>query len=119
MRAFFVAVAALAVVLVASCGHPAAVGFPDSRLAEAIREVIGIEGRAIDRSDLRRLIELTAIDRGIVRLDGLEWCENLVYLDLGENHISDLTPLSGLRKLETLVLRSNRVTEASSLAGLT
>ena len=42
----------------------------------------------------------------------------LKYLDLGDNSITDITPLSHLLQLETLNLSDNNITDASPLYGL-
>jgi Leucine-rich repeat (LRR) protein len=41
----------------------------------------------------------------------------LTIVDLSNNHISDLTPLAGLKKLRTVTLTHNDVTDISPLVG--
>ena len=52
-------------------------------------------------------------------LIGLELATNLTELRLGNNGITDISPLSGLTNLRTLGLGRNSVTDISPLAGLT
>ena len=55
----------------------------------------------------------------ITSLEGIENCSNLTHLNLGLNSISDLTPLSGLTKLEDLALDQNYIlSDISALANL-
>ena len=55
----------------------------------------------------------------ITSLEGIENCSNLTRLNLGLNSISDLTPLSGLTKLEDLALDQNYIlSDISALANL-
>lgn len=53
------------------------------------------------------LTSLTAPNRGIADLDGLEFAENLTDLWLSHNQISDITPLAGLANLMNLFLHNN------------
>ena len=50
---------------------------------------------------------------------GLETAINLARLDAWGNHISDISPLAGLVKLQTLWLEQNNVTDISPLSALT
>ena len=71
------------------------------------------------------MIDLSARNASIGDLTGLEFAINLTTLDLGENSISDITPLQVLRaltnstNLTTLNLESNRISGIEELAGLT
>ena len=69
-------------------------------------------------SDMRKLTELTAEERGISDLTGLETATNLVNLNLMDNHISDVTPLANLTQLTELWLNGNDITDISALADL-
>ncbi|MGX7111552.1 leucine-rich repeat domain-containing protein [Gemella cuniculi] len=57
--------------------------------------------------------------RGIKNISGLEKAINLEYLELGENEITDLTPLTNLNNLKHLSLFRNRITNVEPLANLT
>ncbi len=89
--------------------------------------------RPIYASDLAQLTDLEASNRGIASLNGLEHAVNLRSLNLANNQISSLDPLTrrtstrdedagaalGLSRLETLVLDNNRISDLSPLSLLT
>lgn len=89
--------------------------FPDSNLEASVREAINIPNRSIYRPDLASLTALTAHKRGISDLTGLEYCINLVLLDLGENNINDISALAGIPNLEFLILSGNNISDISAL----
>ena len=95
------------------------VTFPDLNLEAAIREAIGKPSGDILQSDLAGLTTLSADDRSIADITGLEHCTNLTELDLRDNQISNLSPLSGLTNLTDLDLQRNQISDISPLAGLT
>ena len=86
--------------------------FADSALQSAVAEAAAAVGSARD------LVSLSAKDRGIADLDGIEQLARLEVLDLYGNEIRDLSPLEGLRRLRYLDLGSNRVEEVTALASL-
>ena len=96
-------------------GTPGAVTAPvfaDSALQSAVEQA------ASETGDAAGLVSLTAKDRGIADLGGIEGLTQLQVLDLYGNEIRDLTPLAGLQRLRYLDLGSNRVEEVSALASL-
>lgn len=111
----------LAIVLLAS-GCPATPGttvfFDDPQLERAIRKELDHPFGLLTRDDLKELRSLNARGMGIWSLKGIEFCENLTWLDLDTNNISDLTPLANLTNLMILNLDSNEIFELSPLAGL-
>jgi Leucine-rich repeat (LRR) protein len=60
--------------------------------------------------------ELSSSD--IVRLDGIEFCIHASTIDLSENRIVDLSPLTGLKQLEELNLADNRIAIIDDLYNL-
>lgn len=92
---------------------------PDAGLEAAIRDEIGLPAGDIHRSDLFSILDLTAGERGISDLTGLEHCINIAVLDLHKNDIADIAPLSGLTRLTNLNVDDNSVSNISPLAGLT
>jgi len=92
---------------------------PDPALETAIRDELGIPSGPITDTDLAVLTSLDAYNKGITDLTGLEYCLNLVDLELRSNNISDISPLSGLTNLEDLTLGSNNISDISPLSGLT
>ena len=96
------------------------VSIPDTNLAAAIRETLGLGPRsAITQRDMLRLTRLEAPKHQITNLTGLEHAVLLKYLDLWENQIRDITPLAGLTQLKRINLGGNQIINIPSLAGLT
>ena len=95
-----------------STGVETALVFADSALKSAVEEA------AAETGDAAGLVSLTAKDRGITDLGGIQQLTRLEVLDLYGNEIRDLSPLAGLRRLRYLDLGSNRVEEVSPLASL-
>lgn len=97
-----------------------AVDVPDPNLAVAIRAALGIAStEPITSFALSRLKELSATDRGITDLSGLEHAGGLRRLFLAHNQISDLTPLAKLTRLQRLFLEGNPLRDIKPLAALT
>ena len=92
----------------------AALVFADPALQSAVSEAAA----AAETGGAAGLVTLTAKERGIADLAGIEQLTRLQVLDLYGNEIRDLTPLSGLRRLRYLDLGANRVEELSALASL-
>ncbi len=86
--------------------------FADSALQAAV------EAAAAESGDASGLVTLTAKERGIADLGGIEQLTRLEALDLYGNEIRDLTPLSGLSRLRYLDLGSNQIEELSPLESL-
>ncbi len=85
-----------------------ALAFRDSALQAAVHESeAGAEMTA-----------LSAEDRGIAELGGIEQLTRLEALDLSHNEIIDISPLAGLQQLRFLDLESNRIEDISALASL-
>jgi Leucine-rich repeat (LRR) protein len=104
----------LFVVALFACAVPSAmaveVTFADANLEAAIRERfadLGAPlGETIDSADLTGVgfTRLVANGRDIASISGIEHCADLTEIDLGDNAISDLTPLSTLTGLTSLYL---------------
>ena len=97
---------------------PEVVVFPDPNLEQAVRDAISKPSGDILASDLLALTELTAEERAIEDLTGLEYCSNLLQLILPINAISNLAPLSGLTSLTVLNLGMNQISDLGPLSGL-
>ena len=92
----------------------------DPNLERAIREEMGLpSGTPITQLLINQLISLTAREKQILDLTGLEDATNLKHLALPENEIQDITPLAALIKLEFLILRDNPITDLAPIANLT
>ena len=78
-------------------------GIPDAELYNAILEEADInEDGILTKSEAEAITYLYAVDLGIESIVGISYCKNLDTLELGNNKISDISPLSGLTKMDTL-----------------
>ena len=86
----------------------------DPGLASAIRRTLDIwQNDPITRNDMRKLTKLWAGYESIRDLTGLKYAVNLIELELPSNAISDVSPLSELKKLENLDISENRLSKVS------
>lgn len=92
--------------------------FADQTLDSVVRVEIGHPLGFLSRRDLLVLTQLDAAEYDIQSLTGLEFAENLVFLNLASNQISNLLPLSNLTNIESLNLGGNPVFDLTPLAGL-
>ncbi|MCC6489217.1 MAG: SBBP repeat-containing protein, partial [Candidatus Hydrogenedentes bacterium] len=95
------------------------VTFPDPNLEAAIREAIGKPTGHIYDTDLVGLTTLNASGRGIVNLEGLQYCFGLTNLNLYYNQITSIDRLGGLTNLRYVELGRNQIASIDGLAGLT
>ncbi|MDD5312697.1 MAG: putative Ig domain-containing protein [Dehalococcoidia bacterium] len=94
------------------------VTFPDPNLEAAIRQAINKPAGDIHTSELTALKTLMADYKGISNLSGLEYCQNVSYLRLTGNNVSDMVPLKSLTNLTHLFLSNNQISNLTPLAGL-
>ena len=100
---------------------------PDANLAAAVHETLGLMTEVpLTIEVLQTLRTLSARDRQIVDLTGLEYATNLTSLNLGKswdsdapNRLSDVSPLANLTSLTVLGLSTNQISNVSPLANLT
>ena len=93
------------IILSITCGTASAQDswMPDPNLQLAVREELGLGANdPFTRDDLLKLQRLDPYKYGVKSLKGLEHAKNLTWFSFAENDVSDLSPLSGLMKLETL-----------------
>lgn len=67
--------------------------FNDASFEQLIREALEIPTGDITDSDMAALTELLGTALNIVDITGIEYCINLVYLDLSDNQITDISKL--------------------------
>jgi len=98
---------------------------PDPNLEAALRGALNKPFGDISYTDLRFIIKLDAAGQDIVDLGGLEHCVNMVSLSLNDNRISDISVLlklyspEGGTRLREVDLGNNLLTDISPLADLT
>ena len=107
------------------------VNMPDAVLAAKVRETLGLEADTpITKPDLKNLTELRyeLLLNGAQLLSSITGLEHAKYLTLlqcqgslsdGVPGITDITPLTGLVKLEELFLEFNTISNFTPLVGLT
>lgn len=74
-------------------------------------------GQTVYKADTA--VSITAPGANVSSLAGLERFDFLQNLELGQNRVTDLSPLSGLAALRTLGLGGNGLADISPLSGLT
>ena len=101
----------------------APVNIPDEKLAGYIRRALGLEeSEPITHTKIKELTELK-VDYSkpyVYDLRGLDKATNLTFLQLSyPYHISDITPLAKLTKLQKLYIYDSSISDLSPLTGLT
>ncbi|MBN2588592.1 MAG: leucine-rich repeat domain-containing protein, partial [Sedimentisphaerales bacterium] len=92
------------------------VNFADANLKQAVEEQLCVINPT--EAQMTTLTYLSANDKGITDINGIEYATNLQVLELGINQISDISPLKELINLEWLWLNDNQISDISSVAGL-
>ena len=96
------------------------VNIPDDNLLNNIWHELGyLPDDTVPASKMVTLTKLTARNRNITDLTGLEYATNLTQLNLENNSISDISPLAGLSNLEWLWLEANNISDISPLVANT
>ncbi|MFL0194337.1 leucine-rich repeat domain-containing protein [Clostridium sp. WILCCON 0269] len=119
---------------ISSSNNNSIVTLKDKNLEQAVRDTINKPTGDIYKSDVETITTLTAENKGIQDISGIENLTNLQTLDLGYtpyggalplnynptlNQISDISALSGLTKLQYLNLSGNQISDINALSGLT
>ena len=95
------------------------VDIPDPNFRGAITETLELPAdQPITQQEMARLTELSAPERGIIDLTGLEYATNLQSLNLFNNQVQDIAPLVNLTNLTYLNLAVNRIKNLEPLADL-
>ncbi|MBC1665527.1 LPXTG cell wall anchor domain-containing protein [Listeria welshimeri] len=96
--------------------------FPDSDLAEVMRVELGKTSvnDIISQNELDTLTILNGGNKNIKSIEGIQYLNNLVKIDLNENDISNINNLAGLTNLKNLNLGENlQLKDITALSGLT
>ena len=91
---------------------------PDGALRATLEIALDSAGLPESLAGLGELRELIAPRRGIRSLEGLEYASGLEVLDLTGNEIGDASPVGRLGALRSLRLGHNRLSEVGWLSGL-
>ncbi|EAC4256962.1 hypothetical protein EIB81_14110, partial [Listeria monocytogenes] len=93
--------------------------FPDANLAEVMRTILGKSSVSdmVTQTELNSITSITAENKGIINLSGLENVINLAQLRMNNNNLSDLSPLASLSKLKDVYLNNNNISDLTPLNG--
>ena len=98
---------------------PEPVSIPDSALHDAVLEKLGKgPGAEVYRHEMAGFGELLVDGYGIASLEGIQFAKALRTLFVGQNPVSDLTPLSDLPELANLDIDSTQVRDFTPLWNL-
>jgi internalin A len=98
---------------------PAAKLFPDSALEAAVRRNVFAKREnqePLAEQDVQNISTIEAHSAGIKDLTGLEKCTALALLDVAKNQVTNLAPIKGLARLQSLTLTGNQVADISPLS---
>jgi Leucine-rich repeat (LRR) protein len=99
--------------------QPTIVRFNDTNLETVVRGALNKPTGDITNQDMAIFTSLTAFNKGITDLTGLEHAINLTGLYLDSNKISNLSPIANLTILSTLSLSYNSISDIQALSNLT
>ncbi len=102
---------------VCGCDVISPVYMPDKALTKVVRAAVGKPLGVVTRADMAKVKELQAPGMGIVDLQGLEHCTSLAVLNLRDNAVLSIAPLSGLRNLSRVDLSGNRLGSIEAISG--
>ena len=105
---WIVVVVFLTLAFTASFAIAQGVDIPDPNLRARVEAFLGKnDGDAITIADMQTLTLFSAVNADISDLRGLEHATNLLWLDLSDNAISDISPLLALPQLGGVYLDNN------------
>jgi len=87
--------------------------FGDENLASVVAALLRKSRANITYSDVHGISHISAPNRGIENIEGLQYFDNLVSIILPYNHISDISPLSNLERLAKIGLSHNRIADVT------
>ncbi|MBU0529950.1 hypothetical protein KKF86_09405 [bacterium] len=94
------------------------VTFSDASFEALIRVTLNKPTGDITDINLETITALNGNGWNVSNISGIEYCINLLNLDLRDNSIIDISSLSGFRYLQVLSLGGNQIVDISSLSGL-
>ena len=95
--------------------------FPDKGLEAAVRKEVFAKRyntEPLTKDDVKNISQVMGKGKGIKSLAGLEHCVAVQEIDLENNEITDLTPLAGLKLVQSLTLARNKIESIAPLAEL-
>ncbi|MCC6511521.1 MAG: leucine-rich repeat domain-containing protein [Pirellulaceae bacterium] len=95
--------------------------FPDKGLEAAVRKEVFAKRyntEPLTKDDVKNISQVMGKGKGIKSLAGLEHCVAVQEIDLENNEITDLTPMAGLKLVQSLTLTKNKIESIAPLAEL-
>ncbi|WP_430509782.1 internalin N-terminal domain-containing protein [Gottfriedia solisilvae] len=93
--------------------------FPDINLSQAIAAKLGKQiTDYVTKEELESVQDLTATNKSIQDLSGMQCLTKIKDINFSTNQISDLSPLAGLTNLTNLRIDHNHISDLSPLNGL-
>lgn len=95
--------------------------FPDKGLEAAVRKEVFAKrynNEPLTKEDVKNISQVMGKGKGIKSLAGLEHCVAVQEIDLEDNEITDLSPLAGLKLVQSLTLAHNKIESIAPLAEL-
>ncbi len=95
--------------------------FPDKALEAAVRKEVFAKRyntEPLTVNDVKNISQVMGAGKGIKNLKGLEHCVAVQEIDLGNNEISDLSPIAELKLVQSLTLSRNKIESIAPLAKL-
>lgn len=96
--------------------------FTDKNLEKAVRHQVFAKRHTDEplyASDVKNVSTVNGKGLGIASLAGLEHCKSLASLELGDNRITDISPIKGLSRIQLLDLSNNEIEDISVVSTLT
>lgn len=95
--------------------------FPDKGLEAAVRKEVFAKRyntEPLTKDDVKNISQVLGKGKGIKSLAGLENCVAVQEIDFENNEITDLTPMAGLKLVQSLTLSRNKIESIAPLAEL-
>ena len=90
---------------------------PDENLGYVVSRTLRVKPHELTPELMTKITRLEAPNHEIRSLEGLQFAENLEYMDVSNNQIETLDPIRDLRNLEILDASSNQLRDIQALHG--
>jgi len=104
----------------AQVGSTIAQTFTDKNMADGMANVLKKNTSDIlTQSDIDNCVDVGVWMKSVESIEGIQYFTKISFLDLSNNKISDISPLTGLTQLEELYLEHNNISDISALSNMT
>ena len=92
------------------------INIPDQNLKKVLLENHDIDSDGkITETDMINILNISAWDKKIKSIEGLQYAINLNTIELGNNEITDITPILNLEKLQCVIFYNNFISDITCL----